>query len=77
MPRYTAKQRAAAGTVKDPATGKKTKFPINDKTHAVQAIRFEGRAKPPLTPKERATVERKAAQFGVGPKAQKKPTKKG
>lgn len=65
MARYTAQQRRRAGTLTDPTTGQKTRFPIADKAHAQKALQLENTAQPPLTPRERATVERRAARFGV------------
>ena len=40
--------------------GGQSKFPIPDKKHARLALQFENRAKPPLTPSQRAAVEAKA-----------------
>lgn len=78
MARLTATTRKKSATVH---VNGKAKFPEPDKSHAVQAIRFENRADPPLTDKQRHTVEARAAKFGVGPLATKKKkaaaTKKG
>lgn len=69
MARLKAAARAKSATVK---TGGKNKFPIPDKQHAVLAVGYEDRAKPPLTPAQKAAVNTRAAAFGVGPKAKKK-----
>lgn len=76
MATYTAKERRESGTIKDSKTGKKTKFPVKDKEHAILAVGFENRAKPPLTSEQKATIDRKAAKYGVGPLAKKKSPKK-
>lgn len=75
MARLTATTRKKSATVHVKG---KAKFPEPDKSHAIQAIRFESRAKPPLTSAQRHTVEARAAKFGVGPLAKKnQKTKKG
>lgn len=45
---------------KKTATVRGTGFPMPDKKHARLALQFENRAKPPLSPAERAKVEAKA-----------------
>lgn len=54
MPRVTAKTRHATATVK---SGGEDKFPIPDKNHARMALAMLNRAKPPLTPGQKAKVE--------------------
>lgn len=53
----SAKQHARDATVK---SGGKGKFPIPDKNHARMALADLNRAKPPLTPAQKATVQAKA-----------------
>ena len=69
----------SAATRKESATvhtkDGKAKYPENNKKHAVLAIEFEDRAKPPLTSEQRHAVEARAAKFGVGPLAKKVKTK--
>jgi hypothetical protein len=75
MARYDSKERKAKATVHTKDGDEK--FPIGDKSHAVQAMRDLGRAKPPLDSSEKHTVEARAAKYGVGPLAKgkkKKPT---
>lgn len=69
MARYDAKQRRENATIK--TKDGKSKFPIGDKIHAVKAMQFENRADPPLTDKQKHTVEARAAKYGVGPLAKK------
>ena len=68
MARVKAATREKTATVRVKG---KAKFPIPDKRHAERAIGYEDKAKPPLTPSQRASVEHRAAEFGVGPDAKK------
>lgn len=65
----TKAYRAKNATVR---TGGKAKFPIADAAHARAAERLKGHAKPPLTAAQSAAIDRKAAKYGVGPKAKKR-----
>ena len=55
----------SAATRKRTATVTGGKFPIPDKKHARLAVQMEGRAKPPLTPSQKRTINSKARSMGV------------
>lgn len=46
--------------------GPNRSFPVNDRAHAIAALRLIGRYKGPDKEKTRACIERKAKKFGVG-----------
>lgn len=69
MSRLDAATRKKTATV---VVNGKPKFPINDKSHAVQALREINSAKPSLTSSQKASVRRRAASFGAGKSDKKK-----
>lgn len=69
MTDFTAKERKKAATVH---VGGKDKFPINSAHSAKSALKLESHAKPALTPGQKASIERKAASFGVHAEESKK-----
>lgn len=70
MARYNAKQRKEHATVH--TKDGKEKFPVGDKSHAIQAERFINRAKPPLSSEQKHKVRAEEAKYGVGPLAKGK-----
>ncbi len=54
----------------------KDKYPIDSKQTAKSAVKLIGRAKPPLTDSQKATVRRRAAEYGVKSKKPASPSKK-
>jgi hypothetical protein len=78
MGTVSAKVRAKTAVVHvrgAPASGQK--FPIPDKRHAELAEARKNQAKPPLTRTQKGALDRRAKQFGVGPLAHPRPTRKG
>jgi hypothetical protein len=60
----TAQDYQAHGTV---VSGGKRKLPIKNRESAKNALKLMGHTKPPLSEGQKATVRRKAAQYGVKP----------